>query len=148
MLDLPLRDDPVFRRTVGHYLGRDGCRVPVPWSGTGEGYGWSRPWLAPPPDWAALTVQAQAADPASTLSLYREALRIRRASPALGAGTLGWLDAPAGTLLFARDPGFVCAANFGAEPARLPPHRKVLLASGPLDGGTLPADTAAWLATA
>jgi len=147
VLDLPLRDDPVFRRTVGHYLGRDGCRVPMPWSGIGEGYGWSRPWLAPPPDWAALTVEAQAADPASMLSLYREALRIRRASPALGAGTLDWLDAPAGSLLFARDPGFSCAANFSVEPVPLPPHRKVLLASGPLDGGTLPPDTAAWLAT-
>jgi alpha-glucosidase len=147
VLELPLRDDPVFRRTVGHYLGRDGCRVPIPWSGTTEPYGWTRPWLAPPEGWAGLTVQAQAADPMSTLSLYRDALRIRRADPALGAGALRWLDAPPGSLAFARDPGFVCAVNFGADPVPLPPHRKVLLTSGPLDGGGLPPDTAAWLAT-
>jgi alpha-glucosidase len=61
-----------------------------------------------------------------------------------------WLDAPDDALVFARDPGFVFAANLGAAPVPLPPHREVLLASGKLlPGGErarLPGDTAAWLA--
>ena len=98
----------------------------------------------------------QSGDPGSFLSLYRAALRLRREHPALGAGPDGgdamrWLDAPDQALFFARDPGFVFAASLGQRPLPLPPHRDVLLASGPLgadDGGraTLPLDTAAWLA--
>jgi alpha-glucosidase len=59
-----------------------------------------------------------------------------------------WLGSPDGTLVFARDPGFVFAANLGAAPVPLPPHREVLLASGALaPEGALPRDTAVWLAT-
>ena len=146
VLELPLRDDPVFRRTVGRFLGRDGCRVPMPWSGTAQPYGWTRPWLAPPANWADRTVSAQRADPASTLSLYRDALRIRRAHPALGTGDMGWLDLTPQALVFTRDPGFACAVNLGTAPTPMPPHRDVLLASGPLDDGALPPDTGVWLA--
>jgi len=72
-------------------------------------------------------------------------VRLRREHPALGRGTLGWLDPDPGLLCFAREPGFVLAANFGAAPAPLPAHREILLASGPVAGGSLPPDTAAWL---
>ena len=145
VLDLPFRDDPVFRRTHGRYLGRDGCRVPIPWSGTAPPYGWVAPWLPQPDGWASLTVEVQAANPASTLAIYRAALRIRRAQEALGSGKLRWLDGPPGCLVFARDPGFVCVINLGATPVPLPPYREVLIASGPIDGITLPANTTAWL---
>ena len=42
--DIPdgARQDPRFFRTKGEYPGRDGCRVPLPWSGTGTGFGFSR----------------------------------------------------------------------------------------------------------
>jgi hypothetical protein len=52
-----------------------------------------------------------------------------------------------GLLCFAREPGFILAANLGAAPVPLPAHREVLLTSGPLTGGSLPPDTAAWLCT-
>jgi alpha-glucosidase len=48
-------------------------------------------------------------------------------------------------LCFAREPGFILAANLGPAPVPLPAHREVLLASGPVTGGSLPPDTAAWL---
>ncbi|MGH3183752.1 MAG: DUF3459 domain-containing protein, partial [Streptosporangiaceae bacterium] len=83
-------------------------------------------------------------DEHSFLSLYRTALRLRRDHPALGRGTLRWLDAE-GLLCFAREPGFILAANLGAAPVQLPAHRKILLASGPVTNGRLPPDTAAWL---
>ena len=40
--DIPdaARQDPRFRRTAGQVPGRDGCRVPIPWTRTG-----TRPWL-------------------------------------------------------------------------------------------------------
>jgi alpha-glucosidase len=163
VLDIPdaARQDPVFRRTKGKVRGRDGCRVPLPWDQSGVSYGFSRtngtdtvavPWLPQPVGWGAYSVARQAQDPGSFLALYQTALRLRRTHQALGvpaAGTepLRWLDAPSGVLAFARDPGFACAVNLGRKPAGLPPHREMLLASGPLArDGSLPPDTAAWLA--
>jgi alpha-glucosidase len=154
--DLPddARQDPTFAGTGGRDHGRDGCRVPIPWSRGGQSFGFSRtnfgapaaaPWLPEPSWWGDYSVEAQQADPDSFLSLYRAALRLRREHPALGRGAMRWLDAPAGSLCFARDPGFVFAANFGPDPVPLPPHREVLLASGPIHGDSLPPDTSGWL---
>lgn len=41
--DLPdeARQDPIWYRTNGELAGRDGCRVPLPWSGSVEPYGFS-----------------------------------------------------------------------------------------------------------
>ena len=151
------RQDPRFRRTHGESPGRDGCRVPIPWDRTGTGFGFSltrdgaspaAPWLPQPPEWGRYSVGSQLADEHSFLSLYRAALRLRRDHPALGRGTLRWLDPDPETpdlLCFAREPGFVFAANFGAAPAPLPAHGEILLASGPVTSGSLPPDTAAWL---
>jgi alpha-glucosidase len=162
--DIPddARRDPTFRRTHGRVPGRDGCRVPIPWAGSGVGFGFSRtgsgarpaaPWLPQPADWGRYSVDAQLADADSFLALYRAALRLRREHPALGRGTLRWLDeqeTPEGTglLCFTREPGFIFAANFGATSQPLPPHREILLASEPspkIAEGTLPPGTAAWL---
>lgn len=140
--------DPMYLRSGMASRGRDGCRVPIPWSGDAPPYGFSdrpvRTWLPQPDDWAKYTVSAQEGDPASMLELYRSALRIRREHPALGDGTLRWLELPSGALGFTRDPGFVCVVNYTAEPVALPPHADVLLASDTFTDG-LPGDTAVWL---
>ena len=152
--DIPAsaRQDPRFHNTGGRSPGRDGCRVPLPWSRGGSDFGFSEvddasaPWLPQPADWGAYSVEAQAGDPSSFWNLYRAALRLRRDHPALGRGTLRWLeDAGADLLCFAREPGFVFAANLGAADAPLPAHRAILLASAPISGNSLPPDTAAWL---
>lgn len=149
--DLPVAalQDPVFARTNGRVRGRDGCRVPLPWSGDRPPFGFSAhatPWLPQPAHWAALTAQAQDADPDSTLNLYRAALRIRRAHPALGSGTLTWDAAASDTLVaFRREPGFACLLNTGREPVPLP-DGEVLLASAPPVDRLLPPDAAVWLA--
>jgi hypothetical protein len=67
-------------------------------------------------------------------------------SGGLGRGTLRWLDLD-GLLCFAREPGFILAANLGVVPAPLPAHREILLASGPVTNGTLSPNTAAWLSS-
>ncbi|MBB5840756.1 glycoside hydrolase family 13 protein [Kribbella italica] len=149
--DLPeeVLDDPTWERSGHTVRGRDGCRVPIPWSGSeppyGFGDGTDQPWLPQPADWAPLTAAAQESDPASHLNLYRAALKIRRAEEALGEGRLTWDDdAPAGVLSFTRDPGFRCVVNLGSSPIELPAG-EILLASEPLLEGELPVDATVWL---
>jgi len=87
-------------------------------------------------------------DSSSTLSLYREALRLRRRFGALGDGPLEWLSAPDSEVLAFRRPGpstVVCVVNLGSSPVPLE-SGTVLLASGGLAEGALPGDTAVWLA--
>lgn len=151
--DLPdaVLQDPMFVQTGGRNRGRDGCRVPLPWSGSAPPFGFSppgagaAPWLPQPAGWAAITAEAQAGAPGSTLELFRAALRLRRADPALGDGPMAWLPAPEGALAFARGDRFACVVNVAAATRPLPEGTELLLASGPLDGRGLPADTAAWL---
>ena len=79
------------------------------------------------------------------LELYRAALALRRAEPALGDGPMTWLPAGDGVLAFDRGGRVRCVVNISAAPVRLPSHAGLLLASGPLDGELLPPDTTAWL---
>jgi len=153
--DLPAgaRTDPMHIRSGGADPGRDGCRVPLPWSADGPTLGFSRPpttaaWLPQPPDWAALSVEAQSADPQSMLSLYRTVLRLRRSEPGLRGDQFGWRMPPgdnADMLAFSRGEGLSCLVNMGGEPCVLPAGAQVLLASDGLDAGTLPPDSAVWL---
>jgi alpha-glucosidase len=103
--------------------------------------------LPQPLDWSKYTVEAQSHDPLSMLSLYRDALRIRRSDPALGDGVIEWLDSGPGVLAFSRGGGFVCITNLSAEPVELPHHDELVLASQPLESGLLPTDSTAWLRT-
>ena len=141
------RQDPMHFRSGGSDPGRDGCRIPMPWAPDTPTYGFSpadttsRPWLPQPNTWASYSAAAQVNDPASMLSLYRAALRIRRSQ----TGPMQWLDQGAGVLAFRRDNGFSCVVNLGAEPVALPEQSEVLLASGELAEGALPTDTAVWL---
>ena len=149
--DLPeeVLQDPTWVRSGRTVRGRDGCRVPLPWEGDRPPFGFSadgvRPWLPQPPGWAPLTVAAQAGDPASVLSLYRTALRLRRELPALHAEPLTWVDAGDQALAFDRGPAFRCVVNFSGPPLDLSTYGRVVLASGPC-ADPLPPDTAAWIA--
>jgi alpha-glucosidase len=161
--DLPreVRQDPAHARSGYVDPGRDGCRVPIPWSGEAPPFGFSPagaagvPWLPQPGAWARLTVARQSADAGSMLRLYRDALALRRCDPALSrpAATITWLPSDDGVLAFARDPGLICMVNLSADPVALPTHQRVVLASVPLltDGSAgllLAPDSAVWLRTA
>jgi alpha-glucosidase len=152
ILDLPdeLRQDPIFERTGHKEIGRDGCRVPIPWSGTSQPYGFgpegSHPWLPQPDSWARLSVGAQAEDHTSMLLLYRNALALRRFIA--GEESLTWIDdLGPDVLAFHRGDGFICVVNFAEVPAVLPEGWELLLASDPsyVSGAALAPDTAAWL---
>ncbi|GLY94342.1 glycoside hydrolase family 13 protein [Actinoplanes sp. NBRC 103695] len=136
--------DPMWGRR-GH--SRDGCRVPLPWSGDEQPFGFSTgtPWLPQPAEWKDRTVQAQTGDPSSMLELYRAAIHLRRREEGLHRSTMAWLDAAPGVLAYTRGPGFASVLNMSGAPVPLPDHHSCLLASGPLDGTLLPPDTAVWL---
>jgi alpha-glucosidase len=142
----------MYLRSAGTNPGRDGCRVPLPWSGEAPPFGFSpagaaESWLPQPAEWASRTAAIQSADPASMLSLYRAAIRLRRDEPELGGdGPFEWLDSAPEVLAFRRSERFVCVVNLGEESVELPRHEELLLTSGPLaDSGRVPRDTAVWL---
>ncbi|MEV0644954.1 glycoside hydrolase family 13 protein [Phytomonospora sp. NPDC050363] len=149
--DIPeeLRDDPMWHRSNHTDPGRDGCRVPIPWSGGEAPFGFgpqgTTPWLPQPAAWGERTVEAQSGDPASMLSLYQAALGRRREETVLGHGPMTWLDAREGVLAFTREDALTCVVNLSAEPLALPEGHEVLLASGDLEGDALPTDSAVWL---
>jgi alpha-glucosidase len=151
--DLPdgVRQDPIFFRSGRTDKGRDGCRVPIPWSGTESPFGFSPatatapPWLPQPAHWAARTAAALDGDENSMLALYRRALHLRRGESALLGAEFAWFPAGDGALAFRRGEDFACVINLGPEPLALPGGAEVLLASGALVDGDLPTDTAVWL---
>jgi alpha-glucosidase len=151
-VDLPdeVLQDPVWERSGRVERGRDGERVPMPWSGEKPPYDFSTAamtWLPMPDGWGDLTVEAQLEDPDSTLSLYRQALELRHEHPGFAGAELEWFTAPADCLAFRRPGGLLCALNASDTPVPMPPG-ELLLASGPFGpDGTLPPDTAAWLAS-
>jgi alpha-glucosidase len=137
--------DPVWLRSEHTRKGRDGCRVPLPWTGEAPAFGFSTAEAhLPQPAWFGdYAASTQAGDPDSSLALYREALRLRRA---LDAGeTLTWIPSPAGALHFVRADGWSVIANFSAEGLTAPAGR-VLLSSQPFDGEVVPLNTTVWFA--
>jgi len=151
--DLPLGalQDPMHFRSNGVDPGRDGCRVPLPWSASGESFGFgvgespARPWLPQPADWSTRSVEVQALDQGSMLSLYRSMLELRRTDETLATGDFGWIDATPDVIAYRRGADFACIVNLGATPVPLPEGAHPFLASGPLSGRALPVDTAVWL---
>ncbi|MFY9932558.1 MAG: glycoside hydrolase family 13 protein [Streptosporangiaceae bacterium] len=137
--------DPVFWRSGGEDKGRDGCRVPLPWTADGPSFGFGTgPAHLPQPAWFGLaSVEEQEHDPSSTLNLYGQALRWRRKLQT--TESFEWIADTSGQVVhFGRPGGWRSVTNFGADPVPLP-QGTVILASTALDGGQLPHDTTAWL---
>ncbi len=153
--DMPdeFRQDPTFHRTEGKEIGRDGCRVPIPWvrDAPSLGFGPSdKTWLPQPESYGAYAVDQQAGVAGSTLELYRSMLAARREAR-LGLGSASWHELSGGDVM-----AFVNATaddsrrtlvlvNFGAEPVALPAGAVVTHHSGDLtDEGHVPTDVAVW----
>ena len=161
VLDLPesARQDPIFARTERREIGRDGCRVPLPWtSDPSSSYGFSNvslnatstPWLPQPPQWAQLSVEVQQHDPASTLAFYRELLSTRRSL--LGAqAPLQWIDVEHPDVLAFRRGDVIVVLNVGDAEldtgVLASKFARVLVSSefGHDNPHRLPANTCCWL---
>ena len=144
-----LLQDPIWGRSGHTIRGRDGCRVPLPWAGDHPPFGFSsdgvRTWLPQPEQWRSLTVEAESKEGDSMLTLYRNALWIRRAQPGFHTDHFAWRDSRADVLDFERGDGVRCVVNLGGADLPLDAAAKLLLASAPLERGILPADAAVWL---
>jgi alpha-glucosidase len=138
--------DPVWERSGHTRRGRDGCRVPLPWtrSGPSFGFGSGESWLPQPRDWSSMSVEAEEKDRGSMLWLYRDALRIRHEIDDLHTDAFEWVHSPSDVIAFSRGDRFTCFVNFGSQPVELPAGN-VILSSVPLDDGRLPRDATAWI---
>ena len=153
VFDLPTNvlDDPVWENSGRTRKGRDGCRVPLPWSvaGTSFGFGTDGSWLPQPPSFAGLSVEAQTGDTDSTLELHRQAIALRRTNW-VAAGPLEWSNkftrVEEQVICFQRS-NMACLVNFGDEAVAIPAG-SVLLSSVPLTSdGLLPGPATAWIHT-
>lgn len=150
--------DPNWERSGHRFKGRDGCRVPLPWTADGPAFGFNdtgAAWL-PQPDWyAGYAASAQDGVDGSILSLYRRAVGLRREWVARGADTaMTWLDDPSEPQLLSwRLPsGLTVAVNCSADRGLpMPEHNRVLVSSAADwrdgdDPAELAPETAVWLA--
>ncbi|MFT4231881.1 MAG: glycoside hydrolase family 13 protein [Leucobacter sp.] len=155
-LDPSVRQDPMFRRTDGERLGRDGCRVPIPWTREGAAYGFSpagssaAPWLPQPAVFGELAVDQQEGVAGSTLELYRALLALRR-ERGLGSGSLAFVELGADIVAFdVTGPAGTTRVvlNLGDGEWEVPGDLRILAASDPAiaSSGRVPTDGAVWLA--
>ena len=147
------KQDPWFLRTAGANPGRDGCRTPIPWDSAAPGLGFTtgEPWLPFGEDAAALAVERQEADPASTLHSYRRLLTARRALLAAGLPDEVEELATAPDVLAYRRGTLVAVLNTAAEPVQVElPGAELLEATAEgaaVEAGlvTVPAAATVWL---
>ena len=150
------RQDPIYIRTKGTQKGRDGARVPLPWSGENAPFGFTsgKPWLPMQDSWKELTVEKQSADPKSSLNLYRNALNLR-AEHLIEQGSIAWLESPdhgskSDLLLAVRRGNVSIYMNLSDSPVEVEINGKLLIVSaGTVDARdgklTIPAISTIWV---
>lgn len=136
------RQDPTFARTQGQRVGRDGCRVPLPWEMGNASNGFNqtgKAWLPQPQSYESLSRDQQQDKVGSTLTMYQQALKLR-SELKLGEGSFDWVSRT--DVLKYQNGSLQIVHNFSSEPIKL--NGEVVLSSMPLgkDGSLLPNDTA------
>ena len=155
VVDLPAeaREDPLFFLTNGEQRGRDGCRIPMPWTADpASSHGFSlaepaaAPWL-PQPDWWG----EYAADGVPwMLELYTRALPMRHRlfSDDLSFDWVAW---DAADIVAFQHGDVVVAMNLGDSPVAVPrevsagQHVMVSSLPGHDDPSTIPPNVTVWL---
>lgn len=118
------REDPTFFRTNGERVGRDGCRVPLPWeAGVNDSNGFSTTgasWLPQPASYRRYARSEQEGVAGSTLELYKRLLKERKAFD-LGNGEFRWAPEfmTENTLAYINN-GILVLANFSGDPVVIP----------------------------
>ena len=142
-IEARFRQDPTFFRTSGNRVGRDGCRVPLPWEAESHALGFGpsgTPWLPQPESYKSLARDTQEQQRHSTLNLYKHSLRLRKELK-LGEGSFDWVNQ--GELLSYKNQKVVIVHNFGNDQPM--PKGTLLLSSDPNQGETLAAGQTVWL---
>jgi len=154
--DMPVaaRKDPIAIRSKGVDLGRDGCRVPLPWTANEKNFGFSTgtPWLPQMSSYGDFAIESEVKAEESSLNFYKKTLRIRREHPALGGeGSITFLDTSPGILGFTRVPGLIVFANTTDVDVRIPveAHSVIHQSAHDVDYAAgllrLPAHSTVWL---
>jgi alpha-glucosidase len=136
--------DPAYVGNLYTEKGRDGCRVPLPWSKTGTSYGFgSGGSHLPQPAWFAETnVELQDGKAGSPLEIYRTALALRKKLQ--GEEQLMWHETKNKEVLhFSRPGGWNCMINFRGHAHKFE-AKEILHSSAPIVDFTLPAGTTVW----
>ena len=145
------REDPTFFRTHGERVGRDGCRVPLPWTEWGTNFGWgagAKPFLPMPERWGQYSVAKEEAEESSFLKFYRKAISIRKELRVEAGEAFSWITKDGLVLHFARG-DYRVVINFGQEPVDLP-EGKVLIRTDSVSDSKdqLGQDHAVWVKSA
>ncbi len=144
------RQDPTYARTKGERIGRDGCRVPLPWeAGVGEANGFNttgKSWLPQPANYRVFSRDLQEGIAGSTLELYKRLLKVRKAE-GLGSGAMRWASEYQDdhTLAYINN-GVLVIANFGGDAFALPQGELLVTTQHDLSiEGILEHDQVAWI---
>lgn len=149
------RQDPIWTRSNRTEHGRDGCRVPLPWNGSGDNFGFSAdnastmPWLPQPVWFAEFAAVFQTPDARSVLSFYRHALQSRRKIDQ--HSDLQWLETGRNDVLAFRRDTLSCVTVFAGAPFLPPDQWGSLICSNRLqsssDSNQLVSGTTGWYIT-
>ncbi len=123
-LENKYREDPTFFRTNGERVGRDGCRVPLPWeAGANDSNGFSttgKSWLPQPDSYKKYARSAQEGVAGSTLELYKALLKARKQFD-MGNGEFRWAPEyiTESSLAYINN-GILVLSNFNGDPVIIP----------------------------
>jgi alpha-glucosidase len=146
VVDIPVDQiqDPVYLRNLKQAKGRDGARVPLPWTrgGTNFGFGAGTPHLPQPQWFGDFSIEAESGVAGSPLEIFRKALKLRRELQC--AEEITWHQTSSEDVLhFSRPNGWNCITNFKAHKYSIPAG-EVILASSPIVDGKISAGTTVW----
>ena len=144
--DIPVDQiqDPVYLRNLKQAKGRDGARVPLPWTrgGTNFGFGAGTPHLPQPQWFGDFSIEAESGVAGSPLEIFRKALKLRRELQC--AEEITWHQTSSEDVLhFSRPNGWNCITNFKAHKYSIPAG-EVILSSSPIVDGKISAGTTVW----
>jgi alpha-glucosidase len=148
------RQDPLYFRSKGADLGRDGCRVPIPWQANEKNFGFTTgtPWLPMMNEYKDFAIDEEEQDKDSYLNLYKRSLKLRKSIVGLqGNSTIQFQDIKPGIVHFTRMNGFHLYANTNENPINienvsgeviLKSNSGISISNGTL---TLPANSTVWI---
>jgi alpha-glucosidase len=149
-LEGDFREDPTWFRTQGKRVGRDGCRVPIPWEASaGSSYGFNdsgKSWLPQPESYKKYSRDLQDGVPGSTLELYKALIGNRRKF-SMGSGEFRFAPEYSSdeTLAYINNSVLVIS-NFGSTAVNLPAGELIVSSQqGLADDGKLEQDQTAWI---
>ena len=142
------RQDPTYFRTEGKRVGRDGCRVPIPWEKEAPAFGFNetgKSWLPQPDSFASYSRDQQVGVEGSTLELYKKMLRLRKKYE-LGHGEFSWhKDSLGEHSLGYVNSGILVLANFTGANIEIPEGEVLLSSQNDLSSGELESDQVLWV---